>query len=313
MKTRILCFLALSCFTMMAVTGAAQASIPTLPDPFTQVVDQNGNPLFHPITGDPLIVSSKHDHFYSYSADLLTQLGFPGFDTSVGTGGLDLLVYTGAVGANNASVPGGPFPNPLLTPGGGADSFSGTWGATGMYSPVAVDSVLNFLHSYDEDLNTPVFNFDMNQTGSAPTVLMNGQIRIWDPLTGTVVDSWAFDDIDNGVYDPDSFVTAFGKMDVGLCFNKKGDPVACYELDNNKGSGQLDFIAFAPSMDLSQYQGKGYQLLADFRLIGATNGFEELFMTGAVAPGNTTVPEPMTVALVGGALFGLFGYRRRQK
>lgn len=256
-------------------------------------------------------IASKHDDFYSYSADLLTQLGYAGFNASVGTGGLDLLIYTGAVGQNNASVVGGPFPSPLAAPTGGESTFSGTWGTTGTYSPVAVDSVLNFLHSYDPNLSIPVFNFDMNQTGSTPTVLMSGQVTIWDPFNSEVVDFWAFDDIENDAYDPTSLVTAFGKLDVGVCFDKKGNQVACYELDNNKGSGQLDFIAFAPTMDLSLYSGKGYQFIADFNLAGANNGHEELFMTGRTGVPYNPVPEPATVLLLGSGLLGLLGFRKK--
>lgn len=298
MSQKVLRFFGVASIFVFVVASLSMAAVTPLPDPTGSFPDQAGN--LWPI-------SSQHDDFFSYSADLLTQLGYEGFDGSVGTGGLDFLIYTGAVGQSNASVAGGPFPDPLNAPTGvGEDTFSGT------YSPVAVDSVLKFLHSFDSNVNIPVFNFDMNQTGSNPTILMNGQVRIWDPVTKSVVAFWAFDNVENDAFDADSMVTAFGKMDVGVCFDKKNNPVACYELDNNKGSGQLDFIAFAPTMDLSLYGGKGYQFLADFNLAGANNGHEELFMTGAFAPSNV-VPEPASMLLLGTGLLGLFGIRKREK
>ena len=172
--------------------------------------------------------------------------------------------------------------------------------------------------SFDPNLNTPVFNFDMNQTGADPDVLVNGQVQIWNG--NALVAFWAFDNIENNAYDPASMVLAFGDNSLGVdqCLTKNGKVETCYELDNNKGSGSLDFIAYAPTMDLSLYAGSQYKMTADFNIGNVTggfgalnNGFEELYMSGAYGPANV-VPEPATLLLLGSGL-GVAAFIRRKR
>lgn len=52
------------------------------------------------ILPDPVFPNAiRYDDFYSYSAKILTELGYAGYDVATGTGGLDLLLLTGAGGA----------------------------------------------------------------------------------------------------------------------------------------------------------------------------------------------------------------------
>ncbi|HSV43120.1 MAG TPA: PEP-CTERM sorting domain-containing protein, partial [Candidatus Bathyarchaeia archaeon] len=169
--------------------------------------------------------------------------------------------------------------------------------------------------------NIPVFNFDMNQTGANPDVFINGQVRIVDTTDNSIAAFWAFDNLKNNVYDPSSMVLAMGNIDLGVdqCINpKNGHEQTCYALDNNKGSGSLDFIAFAPTMDLRPYADSKYVFLADFSIGNAAgdfgalnNGFEELYLTGAFAPSNT-VPEPASILLFATGLMGWAGFRRKK-
>jgi hypothetical protein len=301
---------------MVLIIGVSPSLAVTnlLPDYTLLVYDDFGNPIAP--------IASRHDDFYSYSADLLTKLGYKGFNESVGSGKLDLIVYTGAGGQLNNTVVGGPFPDPLSTPSGSPTTFfSGTWGATGAYTPIAVDSVLTYLHSFDPNVNIPIFEFDMNQTGSAPDVLVSGQVRMWNTAGGQEA-FWAFDNILNNAFDPAAMVASLGNIDLGVdqCINPhNGHAETCYTLDNNKGSGSLDFVAYAPTMDLSKYAGLGYTLTADFYIGNPdkngygvlNNGFDELYMTGNFAPSNP-VPEPATLVLLGTGLLG-FGLIKRKR
>ncbi|HRZ39510.1 MAG TPA: PEP-CTERM sorting domain-containing protein [Candidatus Omnitrophota bacterium] len=273
--------------------GQAQA-VTILPDPTV------------PVNGIP--VASYHDDFYSYSGKVLTELGFSGYDIATGTGGLDLLIYTGANGANNVDVGFGAstldFPDPLEAPAGGPGTFSGTWGATGTYSPVTVDNVLAYLRTFDPNNSIPVFTFDMNETGASPDLFVTGHVQIVDPNNGnSVVKAWAFDNIDNDAFDPAAWVLAAGEVPL---------PAPYDDVDHNKGSGKLDFIALAPTMDLSLYEGQGYNFVATFNLSGIDNGFEELFLTGAFAPGRNVVPEPASMVLFGTGLVGFLGLRKKK-
>lgn len=338
----------------------AEATV-VLPDPDTQITSPThpyGTPLYVPGTTYPEKVASLHDDFYAYSANLNTLLGYSGFDGSVGTGNLDLLVFTGSQGANNNPVQGGfVFQNPLIDPGGSATSFSGIWGyetaapadSDKTNGPVYADDILNYLRTFDPNLSVPVFNFDMNQTGSSSDLFMAGEVYLWDPdyvdpvsgiKTGRRVPNaaWAFDNIPNDVFDipdptvlPDMsypypqsvllnttpWVIALGDLKIGPHDVQQGNHTVTeyyYEANNNRGSGSLDFIAYAPTMDLSLYEGNGYWLIADFRLAGLNGGFEELFLTGAFAPhGTPVIPEPASIILFGLGLLGIGGLKKVKK
>lgn len=298
-----------------------------LPDPNTQI------PGAYP--GDN--VATLHDNFYGYSAKLLDAMGYPGFDYSTGTGGLDLIIYTGAGTKNKNQEVGadGPdpgskgdfyFEDPMADPAGGPNvTFYGWWGlndqnndgtADAVNGPVLVDNVLNYLHAtFGATINVPVFLFDMNQEGDYSNLYISGQVYIYDPATSKIVKSWAFDDLQNDAYDPGSPVLAIGNLVIpknGATYPFDASEIL-YEVDHNKGSGKLDFIGIAPTMDLSLYTGHGYLFVTEFRLGAEGNylndGFEELFLSGTVAP---QVPEPASFLLFGAGLTSLWILARKR-
>lgn len=281
-------------------TMASAATI--LPDPDAQVVGAD--------PGETM--ATQHDDFYVFSSQLNTQQGYVGFDGPTGTGGLDVIVYTGAAGANNVDVTNSgstfTFEDPVSSPGGGVEIFEGIWGSgINPNGPVLVDEVLAYLRTFDPNNDTPVFNFDMNQVGSVGggSLDISGQVSIWDPTgAGSVVEMWAFDNLTNDSYDPDYPVTAPGTLVI------PGLPIT---FNNNIGSGSADYVMYAPTMSLADWAGNGYQFLVEFRMDGLTNGFEELFLTGSYVPPISPVPEPGTMLLMVCGLLGLGAGLRKRK
>jgi hypothetical protein len=303
---------------VFCVMGARSAwAVVELPDPYTIIAPGE-------------TIASQHDDFFAYSAKLNDALNLDGYDVTTGTGGLDVLVYTGA-GTKDRNVNVGISPNlftfqdPLSAPGGSATYFNGVWGSgsASINGPVMVDNVLNYLHlTFGSDVNVPVFNFDMNQTGAAAgqNIFMAGKVSIWDPFNNEEVAFWAFDSILNDQFDaPDlvnfnpfdpEWVVAIGDLTINdVDFNGVTGTV---NVDHNQGSGKLDFIGVAPTMDLSQYYGKGYWFLADFYLGGLTDGFEELYLSGTYAVPPPVIPEPASMALFGLGLLGVARLRRKK-
>ncbi|MFZ5427893.1 MAG: PEP-CTERM sorting domain-containing protein [Thermodesulfobacteriota bacterium] len=258
----------------------------------------------------------QYDDFFSYSAKLLDAWGLPGYDVTTGTGGLDVLIYTGAGGQNNldtGAAPGFDFPDPLDAPGGGTSTFSGVWGPTNDpvgTGPILVNTLLNYLQAtFGPQVNIPVFNFDMNQTGSSAELDVVGEVRIRD-AGNAVIASWAFDNLTNGVFDPTEWVLS----PASITATNPMPPFNTVTVDNNTGSGKLDFIVYAPTMNLSLYNAAGNTIEFDFRMQRLNNGPEELFLTGSFQPSPPSVPEPGTMALMGiGALGAAFMRRRNRK
>ncbi|WP_243363099.1 PEP-CTERM sorting domain-containing protein [Fundidesulfovibrio terrae] len=268
-----------------------------------------------PVVLPPPVVpyAVQYDNFFSYSAKLLTGFGLPGFDVNTGTGGLDVLIYTGANGANNTGVGAGGlfnFPDPLAAPGGGDTSVAGVWGPTNIpvgTGPIPVSYMLDYLHAtFGAQANVPIFDFDMNQTGASPDLQVVGQVRVRN-ASNTVIASWAFDNITDNKFEDTAWVTAPGTITA----TNPLPPFQSVTVDNNKGSGKLDFIVYAPTMNLALFNAAGNTIEFDFRMQGLNDGFEELFLTGGFAP--AAVPEPGTMLLMGIGAAGAAFMRRRAK
>ncbi len=163
-------------------------------------------------------------------------------------------------------------------------------------------SLLTYLQNV-YNATTPVFTFDMNQTGSHPDLYASGYVMITDALDNPVPGAlWALDSLTNNAFDPSALVLAPGTITITYNGNT-------YTTNNNKGSGSLDFLMYAPTMDLTQYNMAGYKLVVNFQMQGLSDGFEELFLTGAYQP---SIPEPGTMLLMGVGAVGVAIIRSRK-
>lgn len=270
------------------------------------------------LTFDGLPISRQYDQFISFSTKLLTQFGYSGFSSAAGVGGLDVVLMTQAGGIDNTPVSGGfNFEDPVPSVSGGCPgchSFSGTWGA-GLQAggPVLVDTLLDYLHNqFGAEHNIPVFTFDLVEPGAAASRDLNmlAKFSVYDAVNGADVAVWALDDITNGTFDPASFITVQGEIQL------TGASSTVYTADNT-GSGKYDFLVYAPTMDLSAYQGLGYEFRIFSSFQNIDGGGEEAFISGAFTtpvnppPPGHSAPEPSSLILLA-AGFGLAGLLRRR-
>lgn len=263
-------------------------------------------------TFDGLPVAQLYHDFVSYSAQLLTQFQYAGFNGAAGVGKQDIVVLAHASGQKNDKLDGGfVFESPALSASGNSEtSFTGTWGAGARDNgPVHVDDLLAYLHNqFDSQANTPVFTFDLAQDQNQDLNLV-AKFSVWDPVSGTEKASWALDANTSGYFDPDAFVPIQGHLSIP----GDGLPTTLYTVDNT-GSGKYDYLFYAPTMDLSAFSGLGYE----FHILSSMNSLngsgEEAFISGAFRTPTTPVhtPEPGTILLVGSSLLGL-AFRRLKR
>jgi hypothetical protein len=313
---------------------------------------------------DGIPIAFQYDEFWSYSAKTMAALQgggylpsaqFGTYSFSTGTGGLDVILFTGAgTQDRNQNVAGNTaldFQDPTSVPtGSNGPSSTDTWGdgSAAINGPVTVGDVVDYLHFLDPANSTPVFYVDWNQQGAGDSILSNAYVRVYDPTGTTVIAEWSLDPINNGTYDTGSVLTqAFNYGNISFygtladcqaagvwnpitgvgCAGVTADGQTFTNIQHNLGSGKPDFIFFAPTMDLSAFNANdlfvvGWDIGCNFGTFPngtdpvttgndkytqgcLNNGYEEAFMTGALAQ-TIVVPEPGSLALVGLGL-GLAG------
>ncbi|MBI1977204.1 MAG: PEP-CTERM sorting domain-containing protein [Candidatus Omnitrophica bacterium] len=323
-------------FAVLLISGFSgnALAVTVLPDPSTIV--------------DGLPIVQVYDDFLSYSAKLLIEwdnrfdVPWDGddFDVATGVGQLDVVLMTQAQGIDNDPVSGGfVFQDPLTSSTGSQEpTFSGTWGyANGSTTPgttngpVLVDTLLAYLqNAFGPDATIPVFTFDMNENQANPDILLTAKVQIIDPgadeddpSDDTVINEWSLDlnpQAGDGDYDPDAPITVFGD----ICVDGNTQDFC---VNNNVGSGKMDFLVVAPTMDLSLYDGLGYWFVGTLEMGTAAEvcvpqehgpdkcdaapgalegGGEELFLSGGFTafqpPPEPVIPEPTTLFLLASGL-----------
>lgn len=295
----------------LGAQSAAALSLPTV----TACADQQGAPftlMCVKYDGFETYVASEHDDFTSYSiaalieiqktdATILPTETYGDWSKLVsGSGQLDIGVYVKAGGGGVLDNPD-PFPDAVNSQAN-TSTFTGTWGGDipDPTNVLTVGEVSDWLLQ-PPAAEYPYFYLDLAEPGETDGSLLQftGHVYLTDE-SGAAIEGadWAFDNLLQpgiGDYDSTAWVDAPGEVVIFI----NGDP---YTIDNNRGSGKPDFIAYAPSMVLSNYDDD-YLFWAQFSLAGMAGAGEEIYLTKLAQA--QVIPEPGILGLLGIGLLGL--------